>query len=214
MSTKENFGFDSKELEIFKKLNTPAKIQDYLNSLTINFEEDGDTCMPPRMVLKKGKAHCIEGALLAAAVLRFHGHEPLIVDMEANDKDDDHVVAVFKKNGKWGALGKTNHAVLRYREPVYRDIRELVMSFFHEYTLDEDGSKTLRRFSKPINLKRFDKLNWMTAEEDVWFIPNFLTKIPHNKILTKSQISSLRKADEIEIRAGKIVEFKKKRENF
>ena len=210
MKTKKNFGFNGEEIKIFKKLNTPSKIQDYLNSLKINFEEGGNSFMSPRMVLKTGKAHCIEGALLAAAALRFHGNEPLIVDMEANDKDDDHVIAVFKKNGFWGAVGKTNHAVLRYREPVYKDIRELVMSFFHEYTLDKDGSKTLRRFSMPVNLKKFDKLNWMTLEEDVWFIPEFLTTIPHEKILTLGQIRSLRKADEIERRAGRILEFKKK----
>ena len=164
--------------------------------------------MSPRMVLKKGKAHCIEGALLAAVALRFQGEPPLIVDMEANDKDDDHVITVFKKGGFWGAIGKTNHAVLRYREPIYRGIRELVMSFFHEY-FSNSGNKTLRAFSMPLNLERFDKFNWMTSEEDVWFIPEYLTKIPHKSILTRSQIMGLRKADKIEREAGELVEFRK-----
>jgi len=202
------FGFKEEELKVLKKLDNPKKIQDFLNSLNINFEENADTCMSPRMVLKTGKAHCIEGALVAAAAFRIHGQEPLVVDMEANQKDDDHVIAVFKKNNFWGAVGKTNHAVLRYREPVYKSIRELVMSFFHEYTLDKTGEKTLRTFSLPVNLKRFDKFNWMTLEKDVWFIPEFLTTIPHEKILNHSQIMSLRKADEIEIKAGSIIEYK------
>lgn len=205
---KENFGLDDAEIEIFRRLNTPKKIQDFLNKLKINFEEKGDTCMSPRMVLRTGKAHCIEGAILAAAILRFHGHEPLIVDFEATKDDFDHVIAVFKKQGYWGSIGKTNHAVLRYREPVYRDVRELVMSHFHEYFMNENGKKTLRTFSKPVNLRRFDKEKWMTLEGDVWFINDYLAKIPHTKILTRSQIMNLRKADKIEIKAGKIVEFK------
>lgn len=196
--------FTREEIALYKRLNSPKKIQDFLNSLKINFEEEGDTCMSPRMVLKKGKAHCIEAALLAAVALRFHGREPLIVDLEANRKDFDHVIAVFKRNGKWGAISKTNHAVLRYREPVYKDIRELVMSFFHEYFLD-NGKKTLRRYSLPVDLKKFDKLGWMTSEEEVWYVADHLTKVKHFDILNRAQISALRRADKIEIEAGKLV---------
>jgi hypothetical protein len=202
------FGLTRKELEILNKLDTPAKIQNFLSALKINFEENGDSCMSPRMVLKQGKCHCIEGAILAALALRIHGYKPLIVDMTANDKDFDHVITVFEKNKKWGAISKTNHAVLRYREPVYNSIRELVMSFFHEYFNDQ-GKKTLRSFSMPVNLSIFDKYNWMTAEEDIWYIPNYLVKTKHLPILDRKQIAGLRKADEIEIKAGKIVEWKK-----
>lgn len=204
---KENFGFNQEEINLFKKLNTPSKIQDFLNSLKINFEENGDTCMSPRMVLKTKKAHCIEGSLLAAAILRFHGHEPLILDMEGTKDDFDHVIALFKQHEHWGAIGKTNHAVLRYREPIYRTLRELALSFFHEYFLNKNGKKTLRTFSKPINLSRFDNQNWMTSKENVWFIPDYLTRIKHFKILTRSQIRSLRPADKIEIEAGKLLEY-------
>src|SRR3989338_7586633 len=123
--------FTKEETEIYKKLNSPVKIQDFLNSLKINFEEKGDTCFSPRIVLQKRKAQCVEGAIFAAAVLKFYGRKPLVLDLESTQKDFDHVVAVFRKNGKWGAVGKTNHAVLRYREPVYHNIHELVMSFFH-----------------------------------------------------------------------------------
>ena len=199
--------FSDDELKLMKNLDNPKKVQDFLDNLRINFEENGETCMSPRKVLKERRAHCIEGALLAAAVLRVKGFKPLIVDLEANDKDFDHVVAVFQRNGFWGAISKTNHAVLKYREPVYKTIRELAMSYFHEYFLD-DGRKTLRRYSLPVNLSRFDELGWMTSEEDVWYIPDYLTKVKHFDVLNRSQIKFLRKADKLEIEAGKIVQEK------
>ena len=204
---KERFGFSKEEYDILKKLNSPSKIQDFINNLKINFEENGDSCMSPRMVLKTKKAHCVEGAIMAAAALRINGYPPLIVDLEASKHDYDHVVCVFKKNNCWGAITKTNHAVLRYREPVYKNIRELVMSFFHEYFTNHNGKKTLRSYSKPVNLEIFDKYNWIASEENVWFIPDYLTKIKHYSLLNKSQIRVLRKADLIEIKAGTLVEY-------
>ena len=201
-------GLNKKEVKILKSLNTPGKIQDFLNKIPINFEENGDTCMSPRMVLKNWKAHCIEGAMLAAAALRINGEKPLVVDMVATKKDFDHVICVFKRDGRWGAIGKTNHAVLRYREPIYKSIRELVMSFFHEY-FDDDGKKNLRNYSLPVDLSRFDHFNWMASEEEVWYIPDYLEKIKHFPILTRSQIAGLRKADKVELDAGDIVEWKK-----
>ena len=199
--------FNEKELKIIKKLNNPKKIQDFLNNLKINFEENGDSCMSPRRVLRERKAHCVEGAILAAAILKTLEFKPLIVDLEANNKDFDHVIAVFKEGKCWGAISKTNHAVLRYREPVYKSIRELVMSYFHEYLLD-NGKKTLRKYCLPVDLSIFDKRAWITSEEDVWYIPDYLTKVKHFNILNKSQIMGLRKADKLEIEAGKLVEEK------
>ena len=201
-------GLNKKELKILKSLNSPRKIQDFLNKIPINFEEKGDTCMSPRMVLRNWKAHCIEGAMLAAAALSVNGEKPLVVDMESTKKDFDHVICVFKREGKWGSVSKTNHAVLRYREPVYKNIRELIMSFFHEY-FDDDGKKNLRSYSNPVNLSRFDHLNWAASEEDVWFIPDYLAKVRHFPVLTRSNISRLRKADDIELKAGDILEWKK-----
>ncbi|MBI3334079.1 hypothetical protein HYZ97_01205 [Candidatus Pacearchaeota archaeon] len=207
MFKREFFDLSDSELEVFRKLNTPAKIQDFLNILKINFEESGDTCQSPRMVLRSRKAHCMEGALLAAAILRFHGHPPLLVDLEATKHDFDHVIAVFKQKGRWGALSKTNHAVLRYREPIYTTIRELIMSYFHEYFTDT-GMKTLRKYSKPVNLSRFDNLDWIAAEDEVWFIPEYLTTIKHYNILNSAAIRNLRKADDLEIQAGKLVQYR------
>ena len=201
------FGLNKKELKIFKGLNTPSKIQDFLNKIPINFEEEGDTCMSPRMILQENKAHCMEGAIFAAAALKINGEKPLIVDMEATKKDFDHVICVFKRDGKWGSISKTNHAVLRYREPIYKNIRELVMSFFHEY-FDDNGKKNLRSYSMPVNLSRFDHLNWISSDEEVWEIPHYLVDVKHFPILTRSQISRLRKADAIEIEAGKLIEWK------
>src|SRR3989304_5655264 len=199
-------GLNKKELRILKSLDTPKKIQDFLNKIPINFEKDGETCFSPRGVLKNNKAHCMEGALFAAAALRVNGEKPLVVDLLANDSDDDHVICVFQKNGKWGAIGKTNHAVLRYREPIYKDIRELVMSFFHEY-FDNKGKKNLRSYSEPVDLSKLDSLNWVASEEDIWFVHDHLDKAKHFPILGRKQISGLRRADKIEIAAGKIVEW-------
>lgn len=200
-----------KEIKIFRKLNSPKKIQDFINNLPINLENDGkDTCKSPRQVLKEKKCHCIEGAILASMILRFHKQKPLVVDLTSSKKDFDHVIAVFKRHGKWGAISKTNHAVLRYREPVYNSIRELVMSFFHEYFMD-DGKKTLRSYSLPIDLSRFDKKGWMHTFNEVWDIADYLVKVKHFQILNKKQIAELRKADKIEIKAGKLVDWKKEK---
>ena len=146
-----NFGLTKKELKLFKSLNIPSKIQDFINKIPVNFEENGDTCLSPRTILKKNKCHCIEAAILAALILRVNNEKPLLVDLEANNKDYDHVITVFKRDGKWGAISKTNHAVLKYREPIYNSIRELVMSYFHEY-FDDNGRKNLRSYSLPVDL--------------------------------------------------------------
>lgn len=202
------FGLTQEELRLLKDLHTPKRVQDFLNSLPMNFEEQGDTCMSPRRVLREGKAHCLEGAMLAALALRFHGARSLLLDLTAVPHDDDHVVALFLVGNKWGAISKTNHAVLRYREPVYTTIRELALSYFHEY-FTPDGKKTLRSYSTPVDLRRFDRRGWMTDEEDVWYIVDALEDAPHTLILRSGQGRTLRRADAIEIRAGKFVEWKR-----
>jgi len=202
------FDYTSSEIKVFKKLDSPKKIQDYLNSLKINFEKGGDTCISPRMVMRQKKAHCMEGAMFAAAALEFHGGRPLVLDLRSAAHDFDHVVAIFKEFGCYGAISKTNHAVLRFREPVYKTVRELALSFFHEY-FDNKGVKTLRDFSNPIDLSRFDKFNWRTSEKNLFQVPDSIDDAKHYKILSKKQIRHLRKADKIEIQAGKIVEWKR-----
>jgi hypothetical protein len=201
------YGLTEKEEKNFKSLKTPAQIQDFINKIPVNFDYHKDTCMSPRVVLRKNKCHCIEGAILAALALRFQGHPPLILHIKTIKEDYEHVIAVFKKNNFWGAISKTNHGVLRYREPIYRDIRELVMSYFHEYT-DKKGRKTMRSYSLPVNLSKFDNKNWEIDEKDLWYIDNYLDKIKHFKIINRKQIKNLRKADKIEKKIGDIVEWK------
>lgn len=197
------FGFTKAEIKIFRRLDTPAKIQDWLEKLPINFELKGETCMSPRRVLREHEAHCIEGAMFAATALRFHGHPPLLLDLKASAKDDDHVIAVFKQQGKWGAISQVNHNVLRYRDPVYRDIRELAMSYFHEYFL-QNRRKSLRSYSAPIDLSRFDNQGWMTSDKNLWYIPRYLNKVRHYSIVSGSEIRKLRQVEPIEIKAGNI----------
>lgn len=200
-------GLTKQELSILRALRTPQKIQDFLDSLPINKEKNGDTCLSPRRVLRERHAHCMEGAMFAALALRLHGHRPLLMDLKTTKKDFDHVVALFRVGGFWGAISKTNHAVLRYREPIYRTPRELALSYFHEYFLD-DGTKTLRSFSRPFDLSRFDKRGWMTDEDDLWYVPIALDDAPHVPLLNRAQIRKLRKADKIERDAGKLIEWK------
>jgi len=171
----------SRETQLLKRLSTPWKIQAYLDSLPYNTEPDGDTCRSPRRVMRDRTAHCFEAALFAAAALRVNGSPPLILDMEAV-RDTDHVIAVFRMDGCWGAVAKSNYSGLRFREPVYRTLRELTISYFEDY-YNLKGEKTLRKYSRPVNLSRFDSVNWMTAEEDVWVIAEYLVDIPHTPIL-------------------------------
>ena len=206
----KKYGYTKGDMRLFRRLNTPAKIQDWLDKLQFNFEKDGDTCMSPREVIKNKKAQCIEGAIFAAAVLEFHGGKPLVMDLRSVKKpyDDDHVVTIFKQFGCYGAISKTNHAVLRYREPIYKTVRELALSYFHEYFLN-NGQKTLREYSEPFDLNYFNKLNWRTTDKPLLEISFYLDKIKHHKILLPKQVKNLRKADKIEIDAGKLTEYEK-----
>jgi len=199
--------FNKKELKILKSLNTPQKIQDFLNKLPFKFEKK-DTYNSPRKVLELGKANCFDGALFGATALWVNGEKPLLLDLKVAEErgDVDHVVALFKRDGFWGAISKTNHAVLRYREPIYKTIRELALSYFHEYFLP-NGEKTLRSFSKPFDLSKFG-IDWLTTEKDLYHIVEALDNSPHTQILSNKQIKNLRKADKIEIKAGEIVEYK------
>src|SRR6202167_265584 len=168
--------FDQRERKILGGLKTPEKIQQFLdNEIRYNLEPDGDTCYSPRTVLRKRVAQCMEGAMLAAVALRQLGHPPLLVDLEAA-RDSDHVLAVYRSNGYWGAVAKSDYSGLRSREPVYRNIRELVMSYFEHY-YNPEGEKTLRAYSRPVNLRQFDRHSWMTSDQDVWIVPNYLCEI-------------------------------------
>lgn len=185
---------------------TPEKIQDYLDSLRINFEKQGDTHRSPKRVAETGEAHCIEAALFAAAALWHSGRPPLLLDLKAAKGDYDHVVALYKTNGYWGALSKSNHATIRYRDPVYKTVRELAVSYFHEWFPEKTGIRTLRSFSKPLNMKKFGS-DWITSDEDLWWVDGALNKQAHYPIAPLKNLKRARRADPMEIKAGSILEW-------
>jgi hypothetical protein len=194
--------FLPEERAVLRPLTTPEKIQRFVDDLDYNKEPNGPTCRSPRRVLRERTAHCMEGALIGAAALRMLGFPPLLLDLEAV-RDDDHVLAIFRMGGCWGAIAKSNYAGLRYREPVYRTLRELVMSYFEHY-YNPRREKTLRNYSRPINLTRFDSIDWMTAEEDVWAIPEYLGEIAHQPLLRAAIAAKLSRVDERLYRAGRM----------
>lgn len=169
----------------------PYHIQQFLDLVPYNPNAE---CRSPRLVIADQKAHCFEGALFAAAMLRELGYKPLIIDMMA-ENDDDHVIAVFKIRDCWGAIAKSNTTALRYREPVYRSIRELVMSYFDFY-FNTLGDKSLRSYSRPVNLARFDRKNWSQSDDDLEYIGNYLTGIIHYPVLDARSVSQLQRADQ------------------
>ena len=195
-------GFHTREMSLLRRLDTPERIQRFLDEVDYNKEEDGPTCRSPRRVLRDRLAHCLEGALFGAAALRVQGWEPLLLDLEAV-RDDDHVLAVFRQRGCWGAVAKSNYAGLRFREPVYRSLRELAMSYFEHY-YNPEGEKTLRSYSRPVNLRRFDRIDWMTAEQDLWPISDYLFSIPHTRLLTSGVVRNLNRMDARLMAAGKV----------
>lgn len=200
------------ELALFKKLSTPQKIQDYLDTLPINFELSGETYFSATRVLKEKTAHCLEGAVLAAAVLAFHGNTPLLLDLRTNDHDEDHVVALFRQNGFLGAISKTNHAVLRYRDPIYRDVRELVASYFHEYFSWKTGKKTLIAYSAPFDLSRFKPEKWVTSDKDLFWLAKAIDDSLHFPLVPSKNKRVLRKASNVEIQTvSDIVEWQEPR---
>ena len=196
-----NYGLSRDEIGVLRHLRDPSRIQRFLDEqVGYNKEKDGETCRSPRRVLRDGLAHCAEGAYLAAAALRVLGHEPLIVDLVAV-RDDDHLLAVFKEDDRWGAIAKSNYSGLRFREPVYLSIRELAMSYYpHYYNLS--GELTLRAFSRPVNLKRFDRIEWMTTETDLFEIGDYLNTLSHSEILTPAMQRKRRRLDRRLFEAG------------
>ena len=185
------------EISRLGRLDTPMKVQLLLNNL--EYDPVPGT-RSPRWVMRERKANCFEGALLAAAVLEHHGRPPLLVDLRAVN-DDDHVVAVFKNNGLWGAVAKSNYTTLRYREPVYRSVRELVMSYFDFY-FNPLREKTLREYSRPMCLNRFDADGWRTTDEDISLIGDALNNVRHFRIIPPARARHLEPIDKDVFRAG------------
>ena len=194
---RETFGLTSENLRELRALKTPVRIQKFLDALTYQY---GDTAWSPQRALRERKGHCLEGALLAAAALRLNGYPPLLMDLEAV-RDDDHVLAIYRENGLWGSVAKSNFAGLRSRSPIYRTLRELALSYFeHYYNLR--GEHTLRAYSTPVNLARLDSQHWMTSEEDVWCVPELLIAARHYPIVPGKVARTLSRLDRRSFEAG------------
>ena len=178
------------EVRTLRALKNPNGIQRFLDSLPYNHAH---SFWSPRRVLRERKAHCLEGAILAAAALRALGYPPLVFDLEA-EQDTDHVVAVYRVGGHWGAIAKSNFAGCRDRAPVYRSLRELALSYFHIY-FNLRGERTLRRYSRPVNLTRFDRQNWTTAEGGIEFVAEHLCDIPHRPLLPRKLLKNIYRVD-------------------
>jgi hypothetical protein len=190
-------GFTPAELRKLRSLKDPQGIQRFLDDMPYHL---ADTGWSPRRVLRENTSHCFEGAIFAAAALRMNGFPPLILDLEA-EHDTDHVIAIYRMNRHWGSVAKSNYTGCRYREPVYRSLRELALSYFDVY-FNLRRERTLRTFSRPVNLKRFDPQDWMTTENDVFFIAEYLFDIHHDQLLTPQMAKKLHRLDDRSFRAG------------
>jgi hypothetical protein len=200
-------GLTRAEFATLRRLRTPEKIQAFLYGLKQNFEQKGETCNTVRTVLKERRAHCIEGAITAACALWIHGEPPLLLDLQAT-RDFDHVVALFRRNGRWGAISKTNGIGLRWRDPVYRSVRELAMSYLHEYYNKRDH-KTLRTYSVPYDLRRLKPQDWVSSEDGAWDLVDHLEATRHYNLMGRAQARSLVRRDPFEREVGNLLQYKR-----
>lgn len=193
----ETFGLSAADLRTLRSLKTPIRIQRFVDELTYDYS---DSARSPKRTLRERRGHCLEGALLAAAALRVQEHPPLLMDLEAVH-DDDHVIALYRERGLWGGIAKSNFAGLRFRAPVYRTLRELALSYFdHYYNLR--GERTLRNYSRAVNLARLDSQHWMTAEDDVWCVTDLLMAAKHYPLIPDKVARALPRLDRRSFEAG------------
>jgi hypothetical protein len=206
---REALGLTKAEFATLRRLDTPQKIQAFLHELRQNWEVDGETCRPVAAVLRTRRAHCIEGAMLAAAAFWIHGEPPLLLDMRA-EQDFDHVVALFRRHGCWGAISKTNGIGLRWRDPVYRTLRELAMSYFHEY-YNRRSHKTLREYSLPYDLRRIDPAIWAGGTQHAWRVCEALDELRHFRLVDRRLLRAVVRRDPFERRVGGLAQYPKPR---
>jgi hypothetical protein len=194
------------EHRLFARLDSPQKIQTFLDRLPANFELTGDTVLSPRRMLAQRMAHCSEAAIFAAAVLSFHGKPAWLMDIQALPSDQDHIITLFKQHGHWGAISKTNHAILRWRDPIYRSPRELAMSYAHEYCLP-GGKKSMLTYSKPFSLARYAPQRWVIAPEELHWLMDGLDSSPHVPVAPKLAMRKRRRSSPVELRAQEVVDW-------
>jgi hypothetical protein len=193
------------EQRAFARLDTPQKIQTFIERLPPNFELKGETYMSPRRALKARTVHCAEAAILAVAALAYHGQPAWLMDIRALPSDQDHIVTLFKQGGLWGAISKTNHAVLRWRDPIYRSPRELAMTYAHEYNLDF-GKKSMLAYSRPFSLARIAPRRWVIAEEDLDWLIDALDNSPHLPVAPDHALLRRRRSTRVELKSQDVTE--------
>lgn len=208
IASRSSLELSAKEFALLRHLDAPQKIQAFLNAIPINHELTGETILSVREVLRQRRAHCIEGAFVAACALWIHGDPPFILHMDCDISDYPHVIAVFRRNRCWGAISKTNGVGLRYRDPVYRTLRELAMSYFHEY-FNKRYQKTLRSYSAMVDLRKVDPALWVTNEKACDEIHDRLVKARHYTLISAAQQRLLAQRDSFERRASKLVQYPK-----
>ncbi len=201
-----DLGLMPAEVAVLRRLDSPERIQAFLNAVPINHELDGETVLSVREVLRQRRAHCIEGAMLAACALWVNGDPPWVMHLDCDLSDYPHVIALFRRAGAWGAISKTNGAPLRYRDPIYRTLRELALSYFHEYS-NRRGQKTLRSYTSAFDLRRIDPAEWVTNAKSCWPAHDRLAALRHYPLITRRQERLLAKRDAFERRASRLVEY-------
>lgn len=204
----DDLGLDARQFATLQRLTSPEKIQAFVTAIPINHEIGGETVLSVREVLRQRRAHCIEGAMVAACALWVNGDPPYVMHLDCDVSDYPHVIALFKRGGAWGAISKTNGAPLRYRDPIYRTLRELALSYFHEYS-NRRGHKTLRSYSIAFDLRRIDPGDWVTNTKSCWLAHDRVTESRHYALISKRQERMLTKRDRFERRTSKIVEYPK-----
>lgn len=203
--TAERLGLSPAQYRTLKGLRTPERIQDFVTALPTNFELKGDTALSVRETLRQGHAHCLEGAFVAACALWLAGEPPLLMDLQADATDDDHVVAIFRRGGAWGAISKSNHVWLRWRDPIHRSLRELALTYFHEYVLKD--RKTLRTYSRPYDLRRLAPSLWVGRDDNCFDVADWVDDSRHYPLITAAQARHLRRRDAMEVKAGRLLEY-------
>ncbi len=203
-------GLTRAERALFARLDTPERVQAFVYAIPSNHEPDGETVLSVREVLRQRRAHCIEGAFVAACALWLHGDAPLLMHLDCDLSDHPHVIALFRRGGCWGAISKTNGVRLRYRDPVYRSLRELAMSYFHEYN-NKRGERTLRSYTRPYDLRRVDPALWVTNPQACWEIHDKLAALHHVPLVTPAQVRRLSRLDPFERRIGRLYQYPKPR---
>ena len=203
---REDLGLTPREFVLLQRLATPQQIQSFLNGICINHEIDGETILSVREVLAQRRAHCIEAAFVGACAFWIHGEPPMVMHLDCAATDYPHVIALFRRSGAWGAVSKSNGATLRYRDPIYRSLRELAMSCFHEYS-DRRGRKTLRSYSVAFDLRRIVPELWVTGKRACTEANDRLASARHYPLVTSRQERLLVRRDPFERLAAQAVQY-------